>query len=231
MNTQSIILDTETHTLHGLPVQIAYLPCSFEQGGFALDVNLVFDELFSVDQPIDYGAMAVHHIIEADLIGKPSYKTFQMPSDTAYVIAHNVQYDLDVLKHCSIDISKYKPICTLALARSLFPDAPAHNVGALSYMLSSNQANTRELLKNAHNAKADILLTSHILKHLVHSLGVQSMEELYQASEKALIPTHIVFGKHKGTAIAELPADYVRWLLGQDALDTHLRTALMNRKG
>lgn len=231
MNTQSIILDTETNTLHGLPVQIAYLPCSFEQGGFALEVNSVFDELFSVDQPIDYGAMAVHHIIEADLIGKPSYKTFQMPVDTAYVIAHNVQYDLNVLKHCGIDISKYKPICTLALARMVFPDAPAHTVGALSYMLSADQGQTRELLKEAHNAKADILLTADILKHLIRGLGVRSMEELHQASEKALIPTHIVFGKHKGTAIAELPADYVRWLLGQDALDTHLRTALMNRKG
>lgn len=231
MNNQFIILDTETHTLHGLPVQIAYLPCSFEQGRFALDTKAIFDELFSIDQPIDYGAMAVHHIIESDLVGKPSYKTFTMPTDTAYVIAHNVQYDLNVLKHCGIDISKYKPICTLALARMVFPDAPAHNIGALSYMLSSNHANTRELLKNAHNAKADILLTSYILKHLIHHLGVKSMEELYQASEKALIPTYIGFGKHKGTAIVKLPDDYVRWLLGQDALDPHLRTALMNRKG
>jgi exodeoxyribonuclease X len=231
MNTQSIILDTETNTLYGLPVQIAYLPCSFEQGGFALEVNSVFDELFSVDQPIGYGAMAVHHIIEADLIGKPSYKTFQMPVDTAYVIAHNVQYDLDVLKHCDIDVSKYKPICTLALARMVFPAAPAHTVGALSYMLSADQGQTRELLKEAHNAKADILLTADILKHLVHSLGVRSMEELYQASEKARIPTHLNFGKHKGLAIGDVPASYVSWLLSQDELDPYLRKALLGQKG
>lgn len=235
MNHQSIILDTETNTLHGLPVQIAYLPCSFEQGGFALNVNAVFDEMFSIDQPIDYGAMAVHHIIEADLIGKPSYKNFQMPSDTAYVIGHKVHYDLNVLKHCGIDVSQYKPICTLALARKVFPDAPAHNISALSYMLSADQSATRELLKNAHSAKADILLTSDILRHLVHALGISSMEELHQVSEKALIPTHLNFGKHRGMAIKDVPESYISWLLGQSDLDPYLHTALvtasMNRKG
>ena len=39
------------------------------------------------------------------------------------------------------------------------------------------------------------------------------------------------FGKHKGTALVNLPSDYVRWLLNQDNLDKNLRKALMNRKG
>ncbi len=231
MNTQAIILDTETNSLNGLPVQIAYFPCSFEQGGFALDKSALFDEFFSVDQPIDYGAMAVHHIIEADLIGKPSYKTFKMPSDTVYVIGHKVDYDLETLKHCGIDIEQYKPICTLALARMVFPDAPNHTISTLSYMLSSDQNKTREYLRNAHNAKADILLTGSILKHIIHALKIQSLEELYQASEKAITPTFMSFGKHKGTALVNLPSDYVRWLLNQDNLDKNLRKALMNRKG
>lgn len=231
MNTQSIIMDTETNSLHGLPVQIAYLPCSFEQGGFALNVNAVFDQLFSIDQPICYGAMAVHHIVEADLIGKPSYKTFTMPEDTVYVIGHNVQYDLNVLKHCGVDISKYKPICTLALARRVFPAAPAHTISALSYMLSSDQDKTRDLLKNAHSAKADILLTADILKHLIRALDVRSMEDLHLAFEAALIPTHLNFGKHKGLAIGDVPESYVSWLLGQDELDPYLRKALLGQKG
>lgn len=226
MTTQAIILDTETHTLNGLPIQIAYFPCLFEQGGFFLDKHAVFDELFSIDQPICYGAMAVHHIIGADLIGKPSYKTFTMPEDTVYVIAHNVKYDLDVLKHCGIDTSKYKPICTLALARMVFPAAPAHTISALSYMLSQDQESTRKQLKEAHNAKADILLTGDILKHIIHALNVRSMEQLYLLSEQALIPSHIHFGKHRGMAIADLPMDYKQWLLRQDDLDLYLRKAL-----
>lgn len=231
MNLESIILDTETNTLGGLPVQIAYLPCSFEQGGFALDKAALFDQLFSIDQPICYGAMAVHHILESDLVGKPSYKTFQMPTDTVYVIGHNVQYDLNVLKHCGIDVEQYKPICTLALARMVFPAAPAHTISALAYMLSQNQEQTRAYLKDAHNAKADILLTGFILKHIIHALKLTSMEDLFKASEQALTPKFITFGKYKGTALVNLPEGYVHWLLNQDDLDKNLRKALLNRKG
>ena len=36
----------------------------------------------------------------------------------------------------------------------------------------------------------------------------------------------VAFGKHKGTAIKDLPSDYANWLLKQDELDPYLRTAL-----
>ncbi len=54
------------------------------------------------------------------------------------------------------------------------------------------------------------------------------MKKLYIASEEARIPQIINFGKHRGTAIADLPADYVQWLLRQEDLDPYLRKALEN---
>ena len=51
-------------------------------------------------------------------------------------------------------------------------------------------------------------------------------EDIWQASELARIPTIMPFGKHKGTAIADIPADYKRWLLGQPDVDPYLRKAL-----
>ena len=74
----------------------------------------------------------------------------------------------------------------------------------------------------------DIILTANILMHEVHQLQIQSIEELYIASEEARIPHIINFGKHRGTAIADLPADYVQWLLRQENLDPYLRKALEN---
>ena len=62
--------------------------------------------------------------------------------------------------------------------------------------------------------------------HIIHHLNIQSIEQLYLASEEARIPKSITFGKHKGTAIAELPKDYIQWLLRQDDLDAYLRKAL-----
>ncbi|WP_201788740.1 hypothetical protein [Pseudomonas frederiksbergensis] len=50
--------------------------------------------------------------------------------------------------------------------------------------------------------------------------------ELGEISEDARIPTVIGFGKHKGMAVADLPADYKRWLLNQSDLDSYMRKAL-----
>ena len=74
---KSIILDTETHALNGKPIQIAYKGFGFEP-----DVDHVrHDAYYSLDDgdSIDFGAMAVHNIIPADLEGEPNYKTFRLP--------------------------------------------------------------------------------------------------------------------------------------------------------
>lgn len=231
MNTHAIILDTETHDLNGTPIQIAYMPCELSQGVLSLNENAVFDQLFSTPKKINFAAMAVHHIIESDLINKPEYTLFRLPKDTVYIIGHNIEYDIKAIAKCGVDTQQLKPICTLALARWLFPDV-AHNLSALSYMLSANQEETRNFLKNAHNAKADIILTANILKHIIHKLDIPNLdlEKLYQLSTDALKPTYITFGKYKGTALANLPIDYVRWLQRENN-DQHLLNALKELHG
>ncbi|MFW1675914.1 putative quorum-sensing-regulated virulence factor, partial [Acinetobacter baumannii] len=97
---------------------------------------------------------------------------------------------------------------------------------ALIYMISQGRSKARELLKGAHRADADIILTANILMHIVYHLNIQDIEELYRVSEESRITTTINFGKHNGTAIAELPKDYIQWLLRQDELDVYLRKAL-----
>ena len=225
---QAIILDTETHTLNGQPIEIAYAPIHVEQGKLTLDKSKLFDQLYSVDEPISFAAMAVHHILESDLINQPHYSSFSLPSDTQYIIGHNVDYDIRAIEKCGVDTSAIKAICTLALARRFWPDAEAHNISALIYMISKGSEKAREMIKKAHRADMDIILTANILMHIVHQLNINSIEELYIASEDARIPRSINFGKHRGTNISELPADYIQWLLRQDELDPYLRKALEN---
>ena len=223
---QAIILDTETHTLNGLPIEIAYAPIEIENAKLSLDKSQLFDQLYQVGQPISYAAMAVHHILESDLVDQPQYTEFQLPPSTVYIIGHNVDYDIAAIARCGVDTTQLKPICTLALARRVWENADAHNISALIYQISKGSAKAREMLKGAHRADADIILTANILMHIIHHLNIQSIEQLYLASEEARIPKSITFGKHKGTAIAELPKDYIQWLLRQDDLDTYLRKAL-----
>ena len=226
---QAIILDTETHTLNGLPIEIAYAPIQIEAGKLSLDREQMFDQIYSIgDEKISYAAMAVHHILESDLVGKPNFSTFNLPAETVYIIGHNIDYDIRAIQECGVDTSNIKAICTLALARLVWPEAEAHNISALIYMISKGSEKAREMLKGAHRADADIILTANILMHIIYKLNIQSIEELYEASEDARIPRSINFGKHRGTKIVDLPSDYVSWLLRQDDLDPYLRKALEN---
>lgn len=220
----AIILDTETHDMKGYPIEIAFGPCSFEQGELWFDQGKVFDEYFSCPEPITYGAMAVHHILESDIAGKPSFETFRAPA-CEYIIGHNIDYDIEAIRKADPEF-KAKAICTLALARMVYPDQ-AHNISALVYMLTSGSEKARESIRNAHNAKQDVLLTAFVLKIICNDLGIKDMQSLYLFSEQARIPTHITFGKYKGTAIKDIPSDYVSWLLKQSDLDPYLKKALI----
>jgi hypothetical protein len=44
------------------------------------------------------------------------------------------------------------------------------------------------MLKGAHRADADIILTANILMHIIHQLNIENIEQLYIASEEARIP-------------------------------------------
>ena len=220
----TLILDTETHDLNGYPIEIAYAPCSFEQGVLVINQGEVFDEYFSCPEPIALGALATHHILETDIAEKPSFDTFRMPQGVQYLIGHNIDYDITAIQKCQPDFT-VKGICTLALCRMVWPELP-HTLSAMYYHVMDDLELARKHLRHAHNAKADIYFTGVILKTLVEQLGIKDMNSLYIMSETARIPKYITFGKHKGTAIKDLDPSYVTWLLRQDDLNPYLRKAI-----
>ena len=220
----ALILDTETHDLNGYPIEIAYAPCSFEQGVLVINQGEVFDEYFSCPEPIALGALATHHILETDIAEKPSFDTFRMPQGVQYLIGHNIDYDITAIQKCQPDFT-VKGICTLALCRMVWPELP-HTLSAMYYHVMDDLELARKHLRHAHNAKADIYFTGVILKTLVEQLGIKDMNSLYIMSETARIPKYITFGKHKGTAVKDLDPSYVTWLLRQDDLDPYLRKAI-----
>lgn len=89
---QAIILDTETHTLNGLPIEIAYAPIQIQAGKLSLDRHQIFDQLYSIgDEKISYASMAVHHILESEIAGQPHFSNFTLPAETIYIIGHNIE--------------------------------------------------------------------------------------------------------------------------------------------
>lgn len=228
MPLQSLILDTETHSLNGYPIEIAYVPVQLDQHGLRFDEAKIYDQYFSLDQglTIHIASMAVHHILPQDLVGKANFREFRLPDETVYLIGHNIDYDVNAIAKCGQNIQNIKPICTLALARNIWPQLESHSLSTLSYFISDDYHSTRQLLKNAHNAKTDILLTARLLEKIIAHYQSQDMEQLFAQSQKARLPQFMPFGKHKGQPLTEIPIDYLQWLLRQDNIDPYLREAL-----
>jgi len=184
-----------------------------------LTISESFNQRYRPNKTIELGAIATHHILDEELINCPLHTEFQLPQDVAYLIGHNIDYDWNVIGKPNI-----KRICTLALARKVWPNLDSHSQSALLYFVDRNHA--RDKLKNAHSALADVENCAFILDKICSALKVTSIEDLYNISENARIPSLMNFGKHKGAAITDIPKDYKEWLLKQADLDPYLKKAL-----
>ena len=217
MPKKTIIFDTEATDLKK-PVLIEAAWVELESLE-PYSITNPFEQRYNPGKPISLGALATHHIMDEELVDCPPAASFTLPSEVDYVIGHNVDFDWEVIGKPDI-----KRICTLALARKVWPDLDSHNQSALLYHLE--RATAREQLRNAHSALTDVGICAAILKHLCQQLGVKTIEALYAESEIARIPTTMPFGKHKGMLLADVPKDYKKWLLTQQDIDPFLRKAL-----
>ena len=218
---KAVIIDTETTGFaEPRPVEIAWLGLNDVE---SLGIVHEFEHRYNPGKPIEFGAMAVHHILDEDVADEPSYKTFELPQETEYIIGHKIDYDWE-----AIGCPEVKRIDTLALSRRIWKDAGSYSQAALIYMLSQDKRKVRERLKSAHSALTDVKICRFILSKIVNVLGVKSWNELWKISEEYRIPETMPFGKHKGTPIGELPPDYIEWaLLNLKDIDTYLKKALL----
>jgi exodeoxyribonuclease X len=215
--TKAIIFDTETTGKNDpFLIEAAWLELNsltpFLTSG-------AFNQRYNPSKKIELGALAVHHILDEELTNCPPSSTFELLDSTEYLIGHNIDYDWRVIGKPEI-----KRVCTLALARQAWPEIDAHNQSALLYFV--DRKNARHKLKNAHSALADVENCAFILNQIIIKLGITTLDELWRVSEKARIPLHMTFGKHKGALISEIPKDYKDWLSKQDNLDPYLKKAL-----
>jgi len=215
--TKAIIFDTETTGKNNaVLIEAAWIRLDNID---PFSTSEKFNQRYNPLKPIELGALATHHILDEELRDCPDYTEFALPTNTEYIIGHNVDYDWNIIGNPDI-----KRICSLALARRVWPELDSHNQSALLYFV--DRQNARDKLKNAHSALADVENCAFILEKVVAKLNVTSIEELWTVSEQARVPTHMPFGKHKGVAIADIPRDYKAWLLNQDNVDAYLRKAL-----
>lgn len=226
------ILDTETTGLvEPHMTEAAYSIVDISNGKVTV-LQAPRAKRFNPLKEISLGSMAISHICDEDVADEPPHTDFKLPSSVEYLIGHNIDFDMAVLKNAGVT---YTPnlICTSAMANFLLPTLESHKLVSLLYHFHRNVA--RAQAKNAHAAIADIYFTELVLGSLIdlaNSQGhkINNVESLYEFSQMARIPTHLSFGKYKGEAIADLAnhsdgAGYLKWLLKQDTVDPYLAQA------
>jgi exodeoxyribonuclease X len=189
------------------------------------DNNLNFisadESLIDPEMPIPSGASAVHHITNAAVENEPTLEQFmQMRGNPlkfggrTLFIAHNASFDIRYFApHMDEDV---ETLCTLRLAKKLFPGLDSYKLQALKYSLGLG-----DVEGDAHRAGADVELLVKLVFHMMEGSGLD-IEGLVALSKAPLNIETMPFGKHKGKALADVPIDYFQWLMKQDNVDPDL---------
>ena len=181
--------------------------------------------LINPQRPIPAGASAVHGITTKDVENAPTADEYfydvlgnKLGSVDAIFTAHNSAFDFRYL-------GPYLPeatpqMCTLRLARKLYPDVDNHKLGTLVYALELDVDKSR-----FHSADGDMIILMSLLGKMTEDFGY-TLWDLFEAANTPIQMTKMTFGKHKGVPLKDLPASYVSWLLKLDNLDPDLRASL-----
>lgn len=221
---QYLLADTETTGVSpsdGI-VEVAWLLIS--------DDFEVLDEghsMINPQRPIPAGASAVHGITMKDVENAPTADEYfydvlgnKLGSVDAIFTAHNAPFDMRYFGPYLPDATPQ--MCTLRLARKLYPNVDNHKLATLVYALELDVDKDR-----FHSADGDMIILMSLLGKMTEDFGY-TLWDLFEAANTPIQMTKMTFGKHKGVPLKDLPASYVTWLLKLDNLDPDLRASLGN---
>lgn len=222
LDNDIIIIDTETTGVDhekDKVIEIAAIRVTNEW-----EVIKTFEQLIDPQMDIPPESSAVHHLTARDLIGKPTIDDvypalMEFVGDTT-LAAHNAKFDSGILPGLP-----NKWLCTLRLARHLWPKRPSHKVQALRYWLGLIDIDLKGL--NPHRALADILVTLEVFKQMVQHHGGASIADLIEFANSPITVEVMPFGKHRGEPLIAVPRSYKTWALKNiDDMDPDLKWSI-----
>lgn len=174
--------------------------------------------------PIPPEAKAVHHIDELLVADAPAFsEILEWMTDGADLFAaHNAAFERSFFDGGG------KPwICTLKVARRVWPDAPGHGNQVLRYWrnLPLSLANAQP----PHRALPDAYVTAWLLRDLLKA-GT-SIDDMVQWTEEPSLLPRVTFGKHRGKMWSEVPGDYLEWIVTKSDLDEDTKFTARHHMG
>lgn len=181
-------------------------------------------EYFKPPLSISIKSQSITHVTDKMVADKNPFADSIMKKEvsvllkTNIMVAHNAIFDIAMLTHEGLEVSKF--ICTLKLARTLDIDdvIPEYNLQYLRYYLDL------DIDVHAHDAKDDVLVLEALFKRLFTKMMEQYKDPQKVVSEMLRISLEpylfrlFTFGKHKGKKIEEVvmtDRSYLDWLLSE----------------
>jgi DNA polymerase III subunit epsilon len=201
---------------------------------FTLDAVLEeFESLVNPQRDIPKESIAIHHITEDMVRGKPImaeiFPHIREIIGDRIVIGHGIQYDIDILsneaKRCSQECHFQKNLSfdTLRLAR-LYGESPSNSLEVL-------RGHFNIQAEGAHRAMSDVIVNIQVFKRLVHRF--RTIEDIQEVLSRPIFMKNMPLGKHKGRPLKEIPMEYLHWAarqqFDQDLLFS-LRSEIQRRK-
>lgn len=200
------VIDTETTSFEGGIVEIASVDIEF--GAICNPMS----DFVRPPEAIGFEAMAIHHITE-DMVADAPFisEVIGRYLGASVYVAHNAAFDKGKLPQ--IDAPW---ICTLKLARKLYPEFERHGNQYLRYRLGLKPTLPEGLY--AHRALYDCYVTAELLMYMGRE-AQWTIREMREISASPSLLYRMRFGKHKGKTFEEVATEdkgYLRWLLGTD---------------
>ena len=229
-NQKFVCVDCETTGLDPKEDRIIEVACV----EFTLEKNLEqFETLIDPSCEIPESSIAIHHITQKMVAGKPSIESV-LPKVLDFVgshiiVGHGIQFDIDVISHScdragiSKNLRNNEFIDTLRMAR-LYGESPINSLEHLRkhFNIESDMA---------HRAMSDVIVNIEVFKQLMK--GYANLKQLKKVLSKPISLKEMPLGKHKGRPFKDIPVQYLRWAAHQDFdqdLLFSIRSELKKRK-
>lgn len=208
-----ICLDLETTGLDSEKDQIIEVAIA----RFTFDSVLeTYETLIDPGCPISESSMAIHHITDQMVQGKPKIEEvlsilFQFIG-RSIIVGHGISLDIAFLiaagkKHqIPNTLSSHTFLDTLRLAR-LYGESPTNSLETL-------RAHFNIAAEGAHRAMNDVTVNIEVFKYL--ATRYKTTEQLLERLKKPIPLKAMPLGKHKGRPFGEIPHEYLTWAANKD---------------
>lgn len=201
---------------------------------FTLEQDLeIYDTLVDPKVTISENSMAIHHITQEMVQGKPLIgevlpKILKMIGKHI-IVGHGIAFDIHMIHRDSkknglnSTINANLSFDTLRMAR-LYGESPLNSLKNLGQHFNIDHS-------GAHRALNDVMVNIEVFRKLV--VQYKSVEQLQKMLERPIFLKKMPLGKHKGRDLKEVPLDYLKWAAGKDFdqdLSFSIRTELKRRQ-